>query len=130
MNEMKKPVYTMDVTWARSHGEIDAWRESRRLNDLCADEIDASISSRFDGFHLPYEAVEDVLKRCGRERVEYVLASTVQIKIDDGRFSRRNKNWAMSFYIPVGTRSCFAKSHPTILNGFIDMVLKSGAETA
>lgn len=126
---IKKPVYTMDVAWARSHNELDDWRESRRLNEECAGIIDETIKRNYDGWRLKQDAVKEAVDACGLDRVEFVLAATVQDHSYDGRYSKRNKNWAMSFWIPNGSFSC-SRTHPAILDGFIDQLLRIEAETA
>ena len=59
-----------------------------------------------------------------------VLAATVQVKAWDGRFSSANKDWAFTFDFPdamndlgFDRRDNYAvNTHPTVLNGFIDLV--------
>jgi hypothetical protein len=80
--------------------------------------------------HLDPAAVKEVLEAFGRSRTMFVLAVTVNEKDYDGRFSRSNKEWAMSFNIPQDRDSTFGdnrlpyvvNSHPAILDGFIDEI--------
>ena len=66
----------------------------------------------------------------GIDRVEYVLANTVQLKEWDGRFSRRNKEWASTISVVAdpdpwgGDRryNFLVTTHPAILDGFVDLV--------
>ena len=59
------------------------------------------------------------------ERVAMVLANTVQLQDWDGRYSRRNKEWAKTIPNdnPETVRCGYAlNSHPAVLDGFIDLV--------
>ena len=61
----------------------------------------------------------------GMERVALVLANTVQLQDWDGRYSRRNKEWAKTIPNdnPETVRCGYAlNSHPAVLDGFIDLV--------
>ena len=61
----------------------------------------------------------------GMERVSMVLSNTVQLQDWDGRYSRRNKEWAKTIPNdnPETVRCGYAlNSHPAVLNGFIDLV--------
>lgn len=120
---MIKELYTKDAGWAREHGELDAWRESRDLNGKCADDIERLIKTYFDGMHLDKRAVTEAVSEWGTERVEYVLAGTLQWRDGDGRFSRNNMAWAKSFLINPGMFA-YVNSHSAILNGFINILLK------
>ena len=121
---IKKPVYTFDAAWASDHDELNEWRESRRLNRECARAVEDVIRRHFDGMHLSGQAVRESVDECGAERVEYVLASTLQMKRLDGRFSKANIDWAMSYWIPTGNFPSCVESHPAVLNGFVSQFLK------
>ena len=59
------------------------------------------------------------------ERVALVLANTVQLRDWDGRYSRRNKEWAKTIPNdnPETVRCGYVlNSHPAVLDGFIDLV--------
>ena len=120
---MIKAVYEHDAGWAREHGELDAWRESRDLNDKCSDDIAQAIRRHFDGMRLDKKAVTEVVDVWGLDRVEYVLAGTLQMRDGDGRFSRNNMAWAKSFLIWPGMYACVA-AHSAILDGYVSIVLK------
>ena len=63
----------------------------------------------FDGMYLSHDAAKGVIETYGMERVSMVLSNTVQLQDWDGRYSRRNKEWAktipndMMGYITVRT---------------------------
>ena len=60
----------------------------------------------------------------GYDRVNWVLANTVQENIHDGRYSAENKAWARGFFIPKEPEfqnSTFAvNAHPVLIDGFVD----------
>ena len=57
------------------------------------------------------------LQACGM-----VLAATIQLKPEDGRFSRRNKEWAAATFIPRSDRNYefMVESHAGVLNIFVN----------
>ena len=66
-----------------------------------------------------------VIETYGMERVSMVLSNTVQLQDWDGRYSRRNKEWAKTIPNdnPETVRCGYAlNSHPAVLDGFIDLV--------
>ena len=79
----------------------------------------------FDGMHLNHDAARGVIQTYGMDRVMLVLANTVQLQDWDGRYSRRNKEWAKTIpnYNSDTVRRGYAlNSHPAVLDGFIDLV--------
>lgn len=118
-------------TWSRSEasrcGELDFWRESNKENHCCARAIEESIRLNFSGMHLNADCAKHVIEAFGFDRVNWVLANTIQEKAHDGRFSASNKEWAKSFHIPKDESNCFfcVESHPAVLDGFIDQARKA-----
>lgn len=120
------PLYSQSGEYAREHGELDAFRASRRANEACRDAIEAAIQEGFDGMHLTADA-KGVLAEFGPDRVSYVLAATLQDKTWDERFSRSNQAWAATIPMvePRDRRTSYLiNSHSVLLNGFVGMVRK------
>lgn len=126
---VKVPVYRQSLQTAEAYGQVQGYRLSFQANKLCKDRIEAVIKENFDGSHLNPQGAKQILSEFGVKRVEYVLASTVQVKDWDGRFSPSNKSWANS--VPtvsdmrngLDRRTDYAvQSHPAILDGFISQV--------
>ena len=116
-------LYRYSAQDARERDELDLWRESFKANCACCLAIEDAIRNDFDGMHLPQNCARKIIDEFGYQRVEYVLANTLQVLSDDGRFSPRNKEWGKSLYIPKDERHnyCFSvSSHPAVLDGFID----------
>ena len=120
------PLYQQSGEYAREHGELDAFRASRRANEACRDAIEAAIQDGYDGMHLNAD-VKGVLAEFGSERVSHVLAATLQDKTWDERFSRSNQTWAAAILMvePRDRRTSYLiNSHSVLLNGFVGMVRK------
>ena len=86
----------------------------------CKDAIEQAIAEKFDGYTLPRDTAEGVIRQYGKERVEIVLANTITHLSHDGRFSQNNKEWAESL-VPSAdwqTRDYIVTSHPAVLDGF------------
>ena len=120
------PLYRQSGEYAREHGELEAFRASRKANIACRDAIEATIREGFDGMYLTADA-KGVLAEFGPERVSYVLAATLQYKSYDERFSHSNQTWAAT--VPMAEsqdrrNSYIINSHSAILDGFVSMVRK------
>lgn len=89
------PLYKQTAEYARDHGELDAYRASMDANTDCKEAIENAIARSYGDNHLNAEsAVKDVLAQFPQERVEYVLANTIQQKDHDGRLDHHLKEWA------------------------------------
>ena len=95
------PLYHETATYARDHNELDAYRASRKANIACKEAIENAIRENYRDNRLDTSCVKPIIDRFGVDRVEYVLANTVQQKDWDERFSRSNREWAKT--IPVVT---------------------------
>ena len=90
----------------------------------CKGAIEQAIAEKFDGYTLPGDTAEGVIRQYGKERVEIVLANTIMHLSNDGRFSPNNKEWAESL-VPSAdwqTRDYIVTSHPAVLDGFTNQV--------
>ena len=112
-NEKNFEIYRNSGLYAREHGEIEKWRESKAMNIACRDAIDKAVAENYDGAHLKTDKILDaVISDFGRERFELVLAATIQEKIHDGRFSNDNKEWAKNVPMVAGDK-CYMVSDRT-----------------
>lgn len=124
-------IYYSTGSYAREHDELDLFRSSHRENVACRHAIESACAAHFDGMHLSRLAVIEVLEQFSPDRIALVLATTVQDKLYDGRFSRSNKDWSRSVRLldvdpaaPDGmTRSpmMLVSTHPAVLDGFIGL---------
>ena len=125
------PLYLKTARYAREHGESEQYHRSHELNNACREEMDKTISENFDGMHLKEGFERELMERYGRERVEYILATTVKENAWDGRYSRENREWADS--IPVSESeserlACCLHSHPAVIDGLIRRIRRNEYE--
>lgn len=121
----KKPLYRYSITEAKENNGIDLWRESYRANVECKESIETAMRNNFDGMHLNADTAQKVIGEYGYDRVNWVLANTIQHAPWDGRYSHDNKEWAKGFFIPKNsdydnTYHFAVNSHPAVLDGFIN----------
>lgn len=95
------PLYLRSASYAHEHDEMDAYRASRKANIACREAIEEAIQENYRDNRLDLSCVKPIMDRFGVDRVEYVLANTVQYKDWDERFSQSNREWAKT--IPVVT---------------------------
>ena len=89
------PVYPYSAAYASEHGEMAQYNLSYQANSACKEAIEQTISAHYAENRLDTEAaVKDVLEKFGTERVQFILANTIQRKNYDGRISQDNKAWA------------------------------------
>lgn len=96
--------------------------EATMISRNCGSDIEKGISSHFDGMHLNTDFIANLYALYGEERMNYVLANTVQTSESDGRFSPDNKAWAKGISInnsDEDRRKFYVTSHPALLDGFI-----------
>ena len=103
--------------------------QEEQLNISCKEAIEKAISGSYRGNSLDAKAAaQEVLDQFGPERVQTVLAATVQDKDWDGRFSRENKAWAQTVPMQEGGENrnrrshWVVDSHPGLVNLLVDQV--------
>lgn len=130
------PVYSHSAEYARDHGELEQYRESRKANIACRTAIEDAITAHYRDNRLDGAAVKQVVDTFGYDRTLYILAATVQHKEWDGRISRSSKEWART--IPVAEDRSDGgsdmnvyiianRSHPGLLDLFLKEVRSSQA---
>ena len=96
--------------------------EATMISRNCGSDIEKGISTHFDGVHLNTDFIANLYALYGEERMNYVLASTVQMSESDGRFNPDNKAWAKGISVnnsDEDRRKFYVTSHPALLDGFI-----------
>ena len=123
---LEVPVYKEAAEHARNNSELEAYRSSYKANVACKDAIEQAISDHYRNNILSDEGAKSVLAQFGAERVQYVLANTVQHKDWDGRISKDNKEWAKTVPICAGNSDYFVvdKSHPGLTDLFLTQTRK------
>lgn len=105
--------------------KADEYRENMRKNVDCKRAIEKGISENFNGMVLSTGFEDEIIAEYGLDRVEYVLANTIQEKDHDGRFSNINKEWARQKEItemPEHRYQFVVESHPAVLDGFVNLI--------
>lgn len=93
-------VYQHTATYAREHNELPQYQESLQVNIACKEAIEKAVNENYHGWSADTKtAAAQVMAQFPVERIQYVLAATVQQKDWDGRISDDNKAWAKT--IPV-----------------------------
>ena len=117
------PLYREMANYAYEVGELETYRASRDANIACKEAIEAAISENYVDYRLSTRvAVETVLEQFSEERVQYVLANTVQHNLHDGRYHAENKDWAGRISVCEENSESFIVSqvHPGLVNLFIN----------
>ena len=120
--EGKKAYAVYKEEQAQKALEQEQAKLERETKAACKDAIERAIAEKFDGYRLPKDTAEEVIREYGADRVSYILANTVRHKDADGRFSTENKEWAKGIepYAMIENRDLVVESHPAVLNGFIN----------
>ena len=115
-------LYLSSISEAKRQNEVALWRASHLENIACKQAIEEAIRRGFDGMHLSHDCARGVIEDFGFKRVGWVLAATIQLKPEDGRFSRRNKEWAAATFIPPSDRNYefMVESHAGVLDIFVN----------
>lgn len=123
------PVYRYAADYAMEHGEIREYNLSYRANEKCKKAIQQAISRHYDGSRLRVdEAVKEVLGKFREDRVQYILANTVQRKSWDGRIFPESKAWAQTISIPNDNHNAYL-SLDGVNPGLMDSFLKGVRES-
>ena len=127
-----EPTYPWPMLQARSLGEFELWLESYRINCDCARFIEKQISANYADNRLNAQGVKETIEKYGFDRVNRVLANTVDLGMTDGRYSQSNKEWSQSFAIPKEewrySHNYSVNSHPGLVNLFVDQARKEWAK--
>ena len=100
------PMYFHSAAYASEHGETDAYWLSDQANFSCKVAIEQAISAHYGDNRLDTaSAVQEVMEKFGPERMNFILANTIQHKDADGRISRDNKAWAKTIPMPEDKES-------------------------
>ena len=118
-------VYPHSARYAAEHGELARYQASARENNACVKAIEQAIRDNYKDYHLDPAGARAVLKKFGKERVQFVLALTIQHKQGDGRISPENKSWSCILNMPEGselyqdtTQFAVNQAHPGLLDLF------------
>ena len=127
------PLYHHSAAYASEHGEMAQYNRSYQANSACKEAIEQTISAHYAENRLDTEAaVKDVLEKFGAERVQFILANTIQHKNHDGRISQDNKAWAKTIPMPEdsgASRHCAYLVVDGINPGLTDLFTRQARKT-
>jgi antirestriction protein ArdC len=123
---LEVPIYREVANYAYEAGELDAYRASYKANVACKNAIEKAIADHYGDNRLSDEGARSVLAEFGAERVQYILANTVQHKDWDGRISNDNKEWAKTVPICAENSEHFIveKAHTGLMDLFLTQTRK------
>ena len=127
------PLYPHSAAYASEHGEMAQYNLSYQANNGCKEAIEQAINSHYGENRLDTEsAVKDVLEKFGPERVQFILANTIQHKEADGRISRDSKAWAKTIPMPEDretSRQCTYLIVDQVNPGLVDLFARQARKT-
>ena len=130
---LETPVYPHSAAYASEHGEMAQYNLSYQVNSACKEAIEQTISAHYAENRLDTEAaVKDVLEKFGTERVQFILANTIQHKNHDGRISQDNKAWAKTIPTPEdsdASRHCAYLVVDGVNPGLTDLFTRQARKT-
>lgn len=100
---LNTPIYLQSGEHARENNELHLFRASYKANVACKEALEEAINGNYADNRLNTAAIyDDVVSKFGAERVKFVLATTIQHKDWDQRFSRGNRAWAQTVPMEAG----------------------------
>ena len=120
---MSKYIYPYSRESAKNDGHLDLWHASHAENIACAKDIDAEIELTHDGTCLGADSAKRAIDRFGFDRVNWVLAATVQQMSKAEGLSQDNKDWANQYFMEYHKKEMEdyrIKTDPAKLNSFVN----------
>lgn len=120
--EHKIGVYPYSHREAEREKELPFWRESYRANIACAVDMEHAAQEYGDA-QLLEDAAKLLVDKWGFQRVNFVLANSLNYLKSAGEISGANREWACSVFVPPDQEHnpyFTVKAQPTVLNGLAD----------
>ena len=122
-NDLRCPVCQKDLIQARADGEMDQWRISHHATETCAEQFRKDYGKAYHARQVP-EFLHQMVDRYGMERCKIVIASTIQLAPEDGRYTPDMKAAAAKVVIPGASenhlhdrrRDYWVNCHPVMVN--------------
>ena len=118
------PFYEYSLDNARHCNEVDKWRASHKANIDCKKAIENAIADNYKDNHFNPNFAVDIIEKFGFDRVNFILQYNLKQAQNDGRYSKKNKEWGKWLYAPESNMRMdyLISSHPILLDSFIDKV--------
>lgn len=122
------PLYPWSCKEASRLNEGEEWLKSYQENCACARAIELAIKDGYANNRLNTDCAKDVVEKYGFDRVNWVLANTIQDSMHDGRYCADNRQWARPFFIPHEEynlhHNFFVNAHPGLVDIFTNQARK------
>lgn len=131
MSQIHGVPYERSLEEAEQRGETKLLWDSYNSDTYCMIAMEEAIRRNWDGSHLSSVGIMRVIREYGLERVERLLANTIQKSGKDECFSEDNKEWAETIHVPEYKfhgydlwREQMLSSDPALLNLTVNTVRK------
>ena len=119
---MSKYIYPYSRESAKEDGHLDLWHASHAENITCAKAIMDEIERTHDGTCLGADSAKRVIDRFGFDRVNWVLAATVQQMSKAEVISQETTDWANQYFMEYQKKEMedyCVRVDPPKLNSFV-----------
>ena len=109
---------------AKMNGRLSDLQASIKASQACRDYIEQNIHSAYENRNLT-GFVQNLVDRFGIDRAMYTVAATIQLKMQDGRFTNEVKDMARQYMFDSDkTRLKFlTETHPVIMNHLFEEMI-------
>ena len=116
----------------RDREEMELWLDEHRDSIACRNAIDEAIREGLNNAHLQDDGARKTIEEFGIQRVELVLAATVQDRSMEEGFSRQTLDWAKCRTLaPMERCSGYVlTAAPEMVDGFVRQYLQTVEEMA
>ena len=118
------PIVVESYMDAKMNGRLSDLQASMKASQACRDYIEQNIHSAYENRNLS-GFVLTLADKFGIERAMYTVAATIQLKMQDGRFTNEVKDMARQYHFDSDkTRLKFlTETHPVIMNHLFEELI-------
>lgn len=118
------PIVVESYMDAKMNGRLSELQASIKASQACRDYIEQNIHSAYENRNLS-GFVQNLVDKFGIDRSMYTVAATIQLKMQDGRFSNEVKDMARQYMFDSDkTRLKFlTETHPVIVNHLFEEMI-------
>ena len=118
------PIVVESYMDAKMNGRLSELQASIKASQACRDYIEQNIHSAYENRSLS-GFVQNLVDKFGIDRAMYTVAATIQLKMQDGRFTNEVKDMARQYMFDSDkTRLKFlTETHPVIMNHLFEEMI-------
>lgn len=118
------PIVVESYMDAKMNGRLSDLQASIKASQACRDYIEQNIHSAYENRNLS-GFVQNLADKFGIDRAMYTVAATIQLKMQDGRFTNEVKDMARQYMFDSDkTRMKFlTETHPVIINHLFEELI-------